>query len=186
MHFAAIGTREPAPAQLEQLYRWLGGLSRTRDNAVLHTGAAPGVDQLAALRWLQDGGDVHLHLPWPAYERTWVENIVREYGGRRCVVDRPAEPAEDALRLAALHHPRWETLGRGPRSLHARNVEIVRPVTLGVIALPGTSRWGGGTAMGMKLALHHGLTLRVCDPLGRPWDSCGCPRTDKRDEATPW
>ena len=138
MHFAAIGTREPAPAQLEQLYRWLGGLSRTRDNAVLHTGAAPGVDQLAALRWLQDGGDVHLHLPWPAYERTWVENIVREYGGRRCVVDRPAEPAEDALRLAALHHPRWETLGRGPRSLHARNVEIVRPVTLGVIALPGT------------------------------------------------
>ena len=182
MHFAAIGTREPSPEQVAQLQRWLDGLARDRSHAVLHTGACTGVDQLAALHWWSLGGDVYLHLPWPSYERQWVENVRGEFGHMRCQLDSPSEPAADASRLAALHHPRWDSLGRGPRSLHARNVEIVRPVTLGVMAFPGSSRWGGGTAMGMKLALHLGRTLRVCDPLARTWDTCGCPVED----ATPW
>ncbi|NIN65306.1 MAG: hypothetical protein GTO63_11530 [Anaerolineae bacterium] len=80
---------------------------------------------------------------------------------------------DESYDIAEQHHPKWSTLSNGARALHARNVEIVRPC-IAVFACPGSAPWGGGTAMGIKIAKHIGVVTEVFDEMERNWDSCGC------------
>lgn len=75
--------------------------------------------------------------------------------------------------LASMHHARWDSLSQGVQKLHMRNVGIVEGRDK-VFATPGSSPWGGGTAMGIKIALHLSIEVEVFDPLNRDWSSCGC------------
>lgn len=183
--FAVIGTREPSQTQIDWVRGLLEVIATETPDGVLHTGAAPGIDQLAANDWLHQGKRVHLHLPWKNYEPGWVAMVRKHYprqgwisidGNSNGAAQNPKHERFD--QIASLHHPLWSTLKPHVRALHQRNVGIIEPCDA-VFAAPGTKPWGGGTAMGIKIALHLGKELRVCDPLEntRKWDICGCPET---------
>lgn len=171
-HFAVIGTRNCTAEQLAWMRQSLDLEKRSRAGQVLHTGAAPGIDQMAAEEWASRGGDVVLHLPWPSYEQAWVQRADRERG----IMAVYPEPrlTRDEKAVVAQHHERWGQLSHGSRLLHFRNFGIVRRQAQ-VYAAPGSAPWGGGTAMGLKLALHFEIPIAVCDALPeRRWTTCGC------------
>jgi len=174
--FAVIGTRDPSTEQ-KQWIEW--ALEQQRPDDILHTGACQGVDQIAADAWLQLGRKVYLHLPWMRYENTWVSHVRHEHKGQGWIkVDgyrskADTDKGKEARRLASIHHPKWSSLNDAVRALHTRNVGIIRP-SMTVYAAPGSKPWGGGTAMGIKIALHLKKTLVVCDPLERQWTTCSC------------
>jgi hypothetical protein len=174
-----IGTRVPTSDQRKWLWAILDDISDAcalKDGVTqgtLHTGAAVGIDQLAAEEWLSHrGGPVVLHLPWAGFQNEWSDIMRKEYG--EGMVGEDVALDQDDFNLAAWHHPKWDILGSSARSLHARNVRIVRP-TEHVYAAPGDKPWGGGTAMGIKLALHFSKPITVKDQISdRKWESCGC------------
>jgi len=183
-HFAVIGTRDITEAQkewvrgvllAEMVTREDDGIHESGGCGILHTGAAPGVDQFAAEQWLDYGGSVHLHLPWTTYEHEWVDSIAR--GGAHhflTINDRPPDIHSSVCMDVAMHHDRWDTLKQGVQKLHLRNHAIVAPCSK-IYACPGTAPWGGGTAMGIKLARHYKIECDVFDPiLQRDWSDCGC------------
>lgn len=173
MNFAFIGTREPRPEQLAWMHDQLERL-RSAGAAVLHTGAALGTDQAAAEAWLGLGGQVVLHLPWPSYEDTWVRQQSQAHRGRVQVHRDAGTQGPEVRELVAGHHPKWLSMKPGVQKLHLRNYAILRDCTQ-VFAMPGEKPWGGGTGMGIKLALHLGLELQLHDPVsGREWVECGC------------
>lgn len=170
-HFAFIGTRDPSKEQREWMNTELEVLYKEAPGAILHTGACNGVDQMAANIWLVLGGNIALHLPWKGYEQGWINHLKQHYSGRGTIrVDGRNQEYED---IARAHHGRWSAVGRAA-PLHARNVGIVKPCQR-VYAAPGTKPWGGGTGMGIKIALHFGKELQLSDPLpGRRWSDCEC------------
>lgn len=103
------------------------------------------------------GGLVFLALPWPGYEELAVRELWQQFPGQIAL---GIESKKSHWDLAAKIHPAWETLGRGARALHARNVRIIDPVSE-VFALPGTKSWGGGTGMGIRVAYELGKRVRL-------------------------
>jgi len=166
---AFIGTRRPSPKQLTELYRAVKELPR---GLIFHTGAALGVDQAAARAALERYSlHVVLHIPWAGYQHGFVQAL-RAFAPKRVSVEFPPTPEDEAIAVA--HHPRPDLLTPDARLLHARNVRIVQPCTFGVFAYPGRAPWGGGTAMGIRLARHFGHPCTIQDPLNREWATCGC------------
>jgi len=155
LHFAAIGTREPTPDQLDLLYVELAKLPK---DAELHTGAAVGIDQAAARWWWSfSTGLVHLHFPWAGYERCFLSEAHDRWKDRTKII---AGSSREDLEMACKLHPTPYKLTPGVKQLHARNVGIIRASEL-VIALPGSKPWGGGTAMGVRVAQHLGKPMIV-------------------------
>ena len=77
-------------------------------------------------------------------------------------------PSPQAVDMAAAHHPAWERLGRGPRSLHARNCHQILGRDLdapacfvvcwtpdGATTTPGPSTGGTGQALRIAAAQQH-------------------------------
>jgi hypothetical protein len=172
-HFAVIGTRDCSAAQLE----WVAGVCAAEsgflDDSVLVTGAAPGIDQAGAEAWLQMSkmGRVLLFLPWPDYEKVWIDQLFMRYPERVDLHLRPILLPEQQT-LVQAHHEYWHRLSRGSIALQYRNLEIVRKADA-IYATPGTKPWGGGTGLGIRLGLHLEKRMFVFDPLGRNW-RCGC------------
>lgn len=166
MHFAVIGTREPTEQQISHLKEILKNQD-IRD--ILHTGAAVGIDQIAAETWMKLGGYVCLHQPYASFQWAWIKDMIHTYGSleSECNLD------QEDMQLAEAHHPKWSTLREFVWKLHARNVRIVRGCDI-VYAYPGTKPWGGGTAMGIKIATHLDIQVEVYDKLERDWSHCGC------------
>ena len=176
-HFAVIGTRDMTEAQREwvdsKLSYELGRCQVSGEKTTLHTGAALGTDQWAAERWCGLGKQVQLHLPWSAYESYWVSDIRHRYAQQVEIEIEPCLADSDRYNVA-VHHPRWDTLSQGAQKLHLRNHAIIASCVQ-VYACPGIARWGGGTAMGIKLACHYRIACDVFDPvLQRDWSHCGC------------
>lgn len=147
---ACIGSRTLGPSELE-LCRAIGRYLATKGYTI-STGNARGADQAYGAGGNEiDPRLVELHLPWPGYE---VGSIL---AGNRVIVD---GGVEEYSKIAAGLHSRWNSLGRGPRALHTRNVGIVQGCSQ-VVAWPGPSTWGGGTGLGMKVGSHFGI--RVVD-----------------------
>lgn len=169
MSFAVIGTREMSSEQRD----WVRTILANGDTSkVLQTGACAGTDQLAATIWMEMGGMVKCYLPWDTYEMAWRTNVSDAYHGQMKAVVVTGESD-----LAAAHHTRWSTLSQGAQKLHTRNVSIVHGCKL-VVACPGDSHWGGGTAMGIKLARHLKIPVYLKDARIRDesfWQYCGCP-----------
>lgn len=150
MIFAVVGTREPDEQRVAHIEEFLRDKSPESD--VLVIGAAKGVDQEAANRWLRAGGTVSLCLPWDGYEFGFVE--------RACQSESTVIQtwAFKDYRLARKLHPTWPSLSQAARKLHARNVTIARACET-MLALPGDKPWGGGTATAIKAALFFGRRL---------------------------
>lgn len=169
MNFAVIGTRNPTPEQKAALATFL---QKQPIKAVLHTGACEGIDQLGADMWLGMGGHIALHLPWKNYSKDWVQSLRDNHSGKGTI--RVGGKNHECVAMAAAHHPIWSALKSTAQLFHTRNVSIVRGCEK-VWAAPGTSAHGGGTAMGIKVALHMNKTLIVKDAVpGRTWQQCGC------------
>ena len=100
-------------------------------------------------------------LPWPGFQNRWPN---------------PAEstflPAPQAFEMAALLHPRWATLTRGPRALHSRNVSQILGHSLdepseftlcwtadGAQAAKDVNSKTGGTGTAIRLASQRGVPV---------------------------
>ncbi len=153
MRIAGIGSRGLDEGQLDVCYRL--GIFIATCGGEIHSGNADGADQAFAR-----GGNtvdptlVHLHLPWPNFNR---EAIVR---GNH--IHLPQEQSGYA-ETAAKYHPTWKYLTQGARKLHTRNVSIVCWPTMKdmVLAFPSNKKGGGGTGQGMRVA--KGFDVPVID-----------------------
>jgi len=143
---AIVGTREPSPAQQDLCVR----ISRAfRDLGMeLVTGAAQGIDALAASVWNEVCPErVTLVLPWAGYNQDVL------VAGNRVLVYSDQKEWADSVRE---FHPAPERLRAGAFKLHARNYGIVSLADF-VIAFPKDGKVVGGT----------GQTIRVARALGK-------------------
>ena len=146
MRIAGIGTRDLPPDEVEVCEKL--GRFCAENGIRVSSGNAKCTDQ-AFGRGVNsvDPTLLDVALPWPSYNKEALVpgNVIR------------TDHVHWYRDLAAKHHPKWEHLSEGVRSLHTRNVTILmpeenEPVSL-VLALPNTTKsWGGGTGFGMKLA----------------------------------
>lgn len=151
--YAGIGSRR-TPAPILQILTDLASRLAQSDY-LLRSGHAPGADQA-----FERGAGTHaeVYLPWPTFEASV-----------KCVAGyQQAYPSPQAVQMAAVHHPAWDRLGRGPRSLHARNChqilgrDLDDPASFvvcwtpdGATTTPGPS--SGGTGQALRIAAAHGL-----------------------------
>ncbi|CAN7773613.1 hypothetical protein LJR290_007663 [Variovorax sp. LjRoot290] len=106
--YSGIGSRSTPPKGLQRLRDLAAMLAR--EGYELRSGGANGADLACEEGCDVAGGTKAIWLPWPGFQN------------RR---PNPEEstflPAPKAFEMAALLHPRWAMLTRGPRALHARN-----------------------------------------------------------------
>lgn len=171
--FAVIGTRDITVEHMRWIDAQLQREQQLLDDSALNTGAADGCDQYAAEHWLalSTTGRVKLWLPWDDYNAPWCDKLQQRFPQRveRC----RTRLIEYERTLVADHHGSWSRVSRGAAKLHYRNYEIVRHADV-VYACPGWKPWGGGTAMGIKIATHLRKEVQVYDIQGRDWSHCGC------------
>jgi hypothetical protein len=153
--YAGIGSRR-APTPILGLMTQLASRLAAR-GYLLRSGHAPGSDQ-AFERGASSQAEVYL--PWPRFE----EEVKCAAG----YVQRGPSPS--AVQMAAAHHPAWERLGRGARSLHARNChqilgrDLNDPASFvvcwtadGATSAPGPST--GGTGQALRIAAAHRIPV---------------------------
>lgn len=106
--YSGIGSRSTPPEALQCLRDFAARLAR--EGYELRSGAAAGADTACEEGCDLAGGAKSIWLPWAGFQN------------RR---PNPEEstflPEPQAFEMAALLHPRWAMLTRGPRALHARN-----------------------------------------------------------------
>lgn len=153
--YAGIGSRS-TPAPILQIMTELASRLAER-GYVLRSGHAVGADQ-AFERGA--GARAEVYLPWPTFEASVA--CAAAYVQPR--------PSAQAVQMAGVHHPAWERLGRGPRSLHARNShqilgrELNDPAGFVVCwtADAATGRPGrstGGTGQALRIAAANGVAV---------------------------
>lgn len=157
--YAGIGSRRTPAAVLALMERVAERLAA--QGWVLRTGLAQGADQ-AFHRGASRAGTVELYLPWPRFEAQALH-----HGPQELV---QSQPSPAAYEMAARFHPAWQRLGRGPRSLHARNCHQILGVDLASPArfvlcwtpdgsLDGSGRNVGGTGQALRIARHHDIPV---------------------------
>src|SRR4051812_44414023 len=113
-HYAGIGSRSTPPDVLQLFHDVAYQLATL--GWTLRSGCAEGADTafengaLDAYLGPVSRPKPELYLPWPRFEGRHKPLVALE---------RPAPPAYE---IAAQHHPAWDRLSAGARSLHARNV----------------------------------------------------------------
>lgn len=157
--YTGIGSRSTPPEQLQRMRDLATMLAR--DGYELRSGAADGADTACEEGCDLAGGAKSIWLPWPGFQNRWPN---------------PAEstflPAPQAFEMAALLHPRWTMLTRGPRALHARNVHQVLGHPLdepsefalcwtadGAQAAKDVSSKTGGTGTAIRLSSQRGVPV---------------------------
>lgn len=74
------------------------------------------------------------------------------------------QPTAAAYDMAATIHPKWKTLSRGEKALHARNchqvlgLDLTRPSDFLICWTPG-GQLQGGTATAIRLAMRNDITI---------------------------
>jgi hypothetical protein len=153
--YAGIGSRR-TPAPILQLLTALASQLAER-GYLLRSGHAPGADQ-AFERGA--GSQAEIYLSWATFESAVA--CAASYVQPR--------PSPEAVQMAAAHHPAWDRLGRGPRSLHARNChQILRrdlddPAVFVVCWTPDGAtthpgRATGGTGQALRIAAAHRIPV---------------------------
>ncbi len=130
-----------------------------KDGFVCQTGAAQGADQAFAEGALCGGGDVSLFLPWPSYEKQWVDGLVGPFS-----VTSINEFDRMAFLSVAEHHPNFAALSRSVRQLHARNWLILQGIQF-VICWTPKGLEAGGTGQAIRIAEQAGVKIHN---LGKP------------------
>lgn len=156
---------EQLPGEWRELFTQVAA-SAAQQGRPVHTGAAPGGEQLAAETALGAGGTVRLFLPWAKFEAAWIKEMQARHGERvsLTVFSRELHPKWDAW--VREHYPGAQALGPKARRLVSRIGGVVEGCA-GVVALPpGEAERTGGTGYGIRLAKE--LGIEVWD-LSRPY-----------------
>ena len=153
--YAGIGSRRTPDSILELMTSLAGRLAA--DGYTLRSGHAPGADQ-AFERGA--GARAEVYLPWARFEEA-VQTTAAHI---------QPKPSTNAVQMAAAHHPAWDRLRQGARSLHARNChqilgrDLNDPVAFvvcwtpdGATTNPGPST--GGTGQALRLAAAHHIPV---------------------------
>ena len=153
--YAGIGSRRTPEPVLQLLTALASQLAQ--HGHVLRSGHAPGADQAFEHG---AGARAEVYLPWPSFESS--VRSAADYV--------QSQPSPEAVQMAAAHHPAWERLGRGARSLHARNChqilgrDLQDPVSFvvcwtpdGATTNPGPST--GGTGQALRIAAAHAIPV---------------------------
>lgn len=143
--YAGVGSRDTPQEILELIL--LAGVTLAQDGWGLRTGGAPGADSAFEGAALLVGGEIEMYLPWPGFE----DRSMSAYTGGR------DHPSKEAFALAAEHHPAWDRLSVGARSLHARNCHQVLGFNLNdpakfVLCWTPDGKGGGGTGQAIRVA----------------------------------
>jgi hypothetical protein len=154
-NYAGIGSRS-TPTPVLRLFTQLASRLAAR-GYLLRSRHTPGADQA-----FEQGADsqAEIYLPWPQFEAS-----VQCAAGYL-----QPKPSRGAVEMAAAHHPAWDRLGRGARSLHARNCHqilgrhlndpasfVVCWTADGATTAPGPSTGGPGQAL--RIAAAHGIPV---------------------------
>lgn len=103
--YAGIGSRTTPPEVLAYMRKAAQRLAAR--GFTLRSGAADGADSAFEQGCDEVGGAKEIWLPWKGFNRH---------------ADTGLYPGDAHFDLVSKFHPAWNRLGRGPRSLHARNV----------------------------------------------------------------
>lgn len=159
--YAGIGSRRTPPLVLASMGTIATALAE--GGWTLRSGHAPGADQA-----FEKGADgrAEIYLPWAGFECDVPLRGRALYG-----------PSPTAFWIANDHHPAWNYLKHGAKTLHARNSHQILGRGLDdpcsfVLAwtpdgsLDGSGKDGGGTAQALRVATAYGvpvLNLRNLD-----------------------
>jgi hypothetical protein len=142
---------------MTSIAEYLAGLG-----AKLRSGHADGADKAFERGALNAGGDKEIHLPWDGY------NNQREGGDYIVPV-----PTPEMVDIAAYHHPVWNSLTQGVKTLMLRNTTIVlgphleTPVQC-VIGWTPDGKWIGGTSHAFRVAQANNIPIyNIATDLGR-------------------
>lgn len=160
--YAGIGARA-TPAAMLALMQAIGQVL-AQDGYLLRSGGAQGADSAFAQGALEGGGNRRIYLPWPAFNGVRDDDAV--------VFDR-LPGADQAARIAAQFHHRWDSLKWPVRKLMARNVMQVlgddcqTPCKFVICWAPGTQvdargrvcDVAGGTGQAVRIAYAHKIPV---------------------------
>jgi hypothetical protein len=153
--YSGIGSRR-TPPEICGLMTILG-YHLAIDGWILRSGAAPGADtafEMGAWNATCMEGVVkpEIYLPWAEFE-----------GRKSSKVSRTA-PQKEAYEISAPHHPAWNDLSDGVKSLHARNAhqvlgfDVTDPqLSSFVLCWTPDGKGEGGTGQALRLAKHYGV-----------------------------
>ena len=143
--YAGIGSRE-TPESVKPLIERLMNLCNSR-GFILRSGAAPGADT-----FFEEYSVPHLreiYLPWRGFN----DNDSPLY-----------EISQEALEFTSRFHPAWYKLGRGARSLMARNSyqvlgqDLKTPCSF-ILCWTKDGKASGGTGQAMRIAESQGIPI---------------------------
>lgn len=157
--YTGIGSRSTPPDQLQRMRDLAAMLAR--DGYELRSGGADGADVACEEGCDLAGGAKSIWLPWPGFQDRWPNTAESTF-----------LPAPQAFAIAALLHPRWAMLTRGPKALHARNVHQILGHPLddpsefalcwtadGAQAAQDVNSKTGGTGTAIRLASQRGVPV---------------------------
>ena len=164
--FAFIGTRQPRtlPKSWYQLYT-LAAEYAAEVGAILHSGASPGSEQVAAERALQAGGRVKLYLPRDGFEGEWVGRLTKAYPEHVELLHFDPNLHQEWSDAVHSWHPAGSFLAKASLAMYARSYGMIREASA-VVALPfvrvknGTSD-RGQSEQGLQVA--RGFDIPVYD-----------------------
>lgn len=162
-YYTGIGSRRSPPKYIEQMQQL--AVLAANANLILRSGAALGADAAFEKGCDSVRGSKEIFLPW-----------AKMNGHLSTFVGAPPE----AFEIAETLHPKWLSLSRGARSMHARNVQqILGPQLLsptkfvlcytpdGAETIAQCTKDTGGTATAIKLACNLNIhVVNIQRPLG--------------------
>lgn len=164
--YAGIGARDTPPAVIARMQE-IGRLMASK-GFVLRSGAADGADSAFETGCDAARGPKEIYLPWKGFNK-------REPDGTGTFAE--VTPAHEAL--ACSYHPSWDRLGRGARSLMARNAsqmlgrDLATPSRL-VICYTDGGAVKGGTGQSLRMAADRGIpVINLGDPRWRDVPAAG-------------
>ena len=137
-YYAGIGSRK-TPDNILRLMTEIA-VKLSEDEWILRSGAADGADTA----FHKGATDADIFLPWKHFNDSDSELY---------------EVAEEAFELAKNHHPAWDNLGLGAKSLLARNIHQILGRDIGndspsrfVICWTPGGKIAGGTGLAIRVA----------------------------------
>ena len=153
--YTGVGSRR-TPREICGLMTLLG-YHLAIDGWTLRSGCASGADtsfEVGALNAMFHEGvsRPELYTPWAGFEDRKPSHCYRE------------SPQKEAYLIAAEHHPGWDHLTSGAKSLHARNVhqvlgyDVTDPqLSNFLLAWTPDGKGEGGTGQALRIANHYGV-----------------------------
>lgn len=176
MRFAVIGTRKLSKVSehfypnLQQLCQYALSLDYE-----MQTGAAAGVDKVAARYYLEQGGKVHLRLPWQTFQHDWCFSIRQKFKDKVRITWFVSKAAIDSVDK---YHPNPAALTYSHRLLHARNYEIIKDCSfVGAASKSHNDLYVGGTGQGVRIADALNIKVYNLNQQGVTLNDCTFPPT---------